>query len=629
MIAKMLKTYVVARAADRERLLEALRDLGVLHLAPMDPAKAVAADETLAAIDRLRRAGQALGSVGPTGEKPDLSADQAAAEVLAIQRRAAERRGRLAAIHQQIQQLAPWGDVTLDQLQALREAGVEVRFYAVATDALGELSAECAQAVGELPGERALVAVVNRSAEPKLPDGAEPVELPSRDRPALRAEAAEIDEAFQADECRLAELARCADDIEARRLDLEDQAEMTAAARGGLKDETLYAVQGWIPAEQTGELAGPLAEAGIQAGVRTLEPAEDETPPTLVRYPRWVRPIKGLFDILGTVPGYDEFDLSPFFMVALPIFAAMIIGDAGYGLIFLALPLLLYRKMLSAAGRAKTHLVIVVGAVTVLWGVLTANYFGVTPTDLMAWGGFSSIDALRGGSGLLAATGNTMVSLGVLWDVDPDTARFVLIKVSFFLGTIHLVLAHLRQALGYAPNSKALSEIGWCLVLLAMLAIVWKLFSLSLPAFAVPNWLVLSALVVLAVGYVLAILFACPQYTWGKRIGVGFASSLLPLIGTFGDTMSYIRLMAVGLASYYIAAAFNGLGAMVASGHAALWIVGVPIIVIGHTLNIGLALIAIFAHGVRLNMLEFSTNAGVQWAGYPYEPFAKKQIKES
>jgi V/A-type H+-transporting ATPase subunit I len=316
-------------------------------------------------------------------------------------------------------------------------------------------------------------------------------------------------------------------------------------------------------------------------------------------------------------------------MVALPIFAAMIIGDAGYGLIFLALPLLLYRRMLRAAGRAKTHLVLVVGAGTVAWGVLTANYFGVTPADLLAWGGFASVEAMRSGSGLVAAVGRAMVAAGALWDVDPDTSRFVLIKVSFFLGTTHLVLAHLRQALGYAPSSKALSEIGWCLVLLAMLAIVWKLFSLSLPAFAVPDWLVLGAVAVLAFGYVLAVVFAYPEYAPAKRIGVGFASSLLPLIGTFGDTMSYIRLMAVGLASYYIAAAFNGLGAMVASAHPALWALGVPVIVIGHALNIGLALIAIFAHGVRLNMLEFSTNAGVQWAGYPYEPFAKQQIKES
>ena len=66
----------------------------------------------------------------------------------------------------------------------------------------------------------------------------------------------------------------------------------------------------------------------------------------------------------------------------------------------------------------------------------------------------------------------------------------------------------------------------------------------------------------------------------------------------------------MGLASYYIAVAFNGLGAKVAGS--ATWIGGAPIVIFGHALNIGLAAIAIFAHGVRLNMLEFSNNVGVK-----------------
>jgi len=40
-------------------------------------------------------------------------------------------------------------------------------------------------------------------------------------------------------------------------------------------------------------------------------------------------------------------------------------------------------------------------------------------------------------------------------------------------------------------------------------------------------------------------------------------------------------------------------------------------------------MIAILAHGVRLNMLEFSNNVGVQWAGYPYQPFALTKAKEN
>ena len=57
----------------------------------------------------------------------------------------------------------------------------------------------------------------------------------------------------------------------------------------------------------------------------------------------------------------------------------------------------------------------------------------------------------------------------------------------------------------------------------------------------------------------------------------------------------------------------------------ATWGVAWIVVLFGHGLNIGLCVIAIFAHGVRLNMLEFSNNVGVQWAGRKYQPFANRQ----
>ena len=171
---------------------------------------------------------------------------------------------------------------------------------------------------------------------------------------------------------------------------------------------------------------------------------------------------------------------------------------------------------------------------------------------------------------------------------------------------------------------------GWCLILVAMLGVIWILF------FKMQNkdrFTVLVPLnvigILLGVGGALVVGFGHPDRNPLKRIGIGFAGSLLPLLGTFSDTMSYIRLMAVGLASFYIASAFNALAVQLAA--VTTWFAVVPVLVLlfGHGLNVGLAMIAIFAHGVRLNMLEFSNNAGVQWAGYRYEPFATARMKET
>ena len=367
---------------------------------------------------------------------------------------------------------------------------------------------------------------------------------------------------------------------------------------------------GWAPTDKAETLGEDLAAMNIDAVVQVVEPDQDELPPTLIRYPRWARPIKGLFDILGTLPGYKEADLSGFFMIALPIFAAMLIGDAGYGLLFLAVPLVLYRKMISSAGSARTHLIMIFGAATLIWGVLTGNYFGVTPNVLQAAGG------------LWTSLGNTLNGAAVLWDADPEKAREILIKMSFIVGGIHLTAAHFRQVVAYFPDRRFLAHIGWSLVLWGMLGLIWQMFFIGLdrPMFPAVPWL-------LAGGGSLAILFTFPGEKLAKRIGLGFAASLLPLLAMFSDAMSYIRLMAVGLASYYIAVAFNGLGAQIAQS--ATWFGAAPVILFGHALNIGLAIIAIFAHGVRLNMLEFSSNTGVQWAGYAYKPFATGQTQET
>ncbi len=634
MIVPMRRTYVVARRGDQDRLLESLQGLGVVHLTPIDPSVAVAEDDTLAAIAQYDRAVQILSAVEARGVIPELPPADIAADTLEIERASAEGRSRLATLHRQMDQLAVWGDVTLDQLAELEQAGIALELLSLPADAVAEIQADLVHPIAELPGKRVLLGVIGRDAEAELPEQAQPLETPKADRPALRAQAAEIDAKLQAGAERLSALALRVEDVQAERAALAEQAHFTVAQRSGQADDDLYALQGWTPADRAETLSADLSAAGIEAAVECHEPAEEDLPPTLIRYPGWTRPIKGLFDILGTFPGYKEYDLSGFFMIAFPIFAAMLIGDAGYGLLFLVLPALLYKKLVKAAGKPKTHLLMVIGAVTLIWGVLSANYFGVTPETVAHIGGYTKavpgspdkmmgyVAAAAAGTDGWAALVRGMMAVAPVWSPDGNTALMILIKISFVLALVHLCFAHLRQAIGLFPDQRFVAEIGWICVLMGMFGVIWQMFFIGLDE---PwNPLIFVALIA---GGILTIGFMHPVGGPGKRIGIGFASSLLPLLGTFGDTMSYIRLMAVGLASFYIAAAFNGIGADLAS--VATWAAGGLVVLFGHLLNIGLAVIAIFAHGVRLNMLEFSSNAGVQWAGYAYSPFAAMESKEN
>jgi len=632
MIAKMHKVFIVAREADKDKLLEKLRDFAVVHLVPLDTAEAVAEDQTIADIERLQRAMQIISPIEASGKAPRISALEGAAEVLEIQRNSAELSSRLSLLHQQIEHLRIWGDVELEEMEQLRRAGLNIEFYSVPADrtegsSWQQIQAEYVDILSELSGKRCLVAVVNRKENSPLPDRAELIEPPVQDRPSLRTEAAQINQGLEQSQQRLGVLAHLIPDMEKELLEQQNRAKFTIAGRSGFAEGKLFALQGWIPAKKSEKLGDNLAEVGIEAAVKTLEPADEEAPPTLIHYPAWVSPIKGLFDILGTLPGYKELDVSPFFMVAFPLFAAMLIGDAGYGFLFLLPSLIFYRKMVAKAGRDKVNLLVVMGAASLIWGIINANYFGIGPESIAGAGGFvgtvdgneiPDFEAMRNADGGWAVLGNVMIALAPIWDSDAEKVRALLMKISFLLGCIHISLAHLRRAVAFAPKLQCLAELGWFLFIWAMLGVIWLMFFGADEPLPIPLSIVFTAM---GIGFLLFVLFTNPDRNPLKMIGTGLGASLLPMLSTFSDTMSYIRLMAVGLASYYIAVAFNSLGATVAD--AASWFAATPILLFGHALNMGLALIAIFAHGVRLNMLEFSNNAGVQWGGYPYNPFAK------
>ena len=195
-----------------------------------------------------------------------------------------------------------------------------------------------------------------------------------------------------------------------------------------------------------------------------------------------------------------------------------------------------------------------------------------------------------------------------------DESRHLLMKISFIMGAIHLSCAQIWQAVRIFPNIRYLNKIGWGVFIWGMFGVV-NMFVLGTSLTWATPWPYL-----LIVGAILAIVFDSPSKNIFKMLALGLANFPLAMLGAFSDVISYVRLMAVGLASGVLASSFNDLA--VGMHPVAM----VLVLIFGHGLNLGLALIALFAHGVRLNMLEFSNNLGMQWIGYSYKPF--KTIQE-
>ncbi|HPQ39721.1 MAG TPA: hypothetical protein PLV45_05050 [bacterium] len=271
-------------------------------------------------------------------------------------------------------------------------------------------------------------------------------------------------------------------------------------------------------------------------------------------------------------------------------------GDGGYGLLFLAGTLVLKRKA-GPSAQVAVNLMFLLSFFTVVWGFLTGNFFGIHPSKLPAF--MQGIEYFTGPN------------------QQANTQYFC-----FLIGAIHLTIGHGIKLSAVINSTMALAQVGW-------MAIIWGYFFLGaslvtgsiFPEFA--KYLLIG-------GAGLVILFSVPAKNILKSIGGGLGELMGSIVNSFVDVLSYIRLFAVGLSSYYVAVSFNDMGTGIGSAGSGvmaipLMIVGALVIVFGHTLNIALCGLSVLVHGIRLNTLEFSGHVGLEWAGVPFQAFRKRK----
>lgn len=595
MIVPMKRVTVVMLRSQHERSLALLQDLGALHLAvePAGDAEGVAqararVEGARAALDVLQRTAPPTGTGPASAPAPEGSVAALVERVLALSQRLERIGQEQSEVARELERLAPLGDFDPRALPELARHGVEVRLLHVpARWSPAQPDDVVVSELGRRGRERlvALVGPPEALAGASLGEGsaaAEPFALPGEAPAELRARRARLSSEREETLVELRALAGQRDAVLASIAPAEDRLAFERARAGSAITGPLAVVRGFCPAPRL-----PSVEMAAQAhgwGLFVEEVDDPNEAPTEITVPRWVRPIRALFSFTGVLPGYDQVDVSVPFLLFMSLFFAMIVGDAGYGLLFLGLTEL-GRWRMKTAPKAMFSLLRVMSVCTIVWGVLTGSYFGI---------------------GLLP---HPLEAVRVSWLTGQDH----LILLSFLIGAVHLTVAHGWNVLRFFPSSRAFAQLGWILT-------TWTMFFLA-------RQMVLGAafphvmLYALVVGIVLIVLFMTPPRALKSE---WFNHVMLPLslVGNFVDLVSYVRLFAVGAATFAIAQAFNqmavggGVSNVVAGAVAAL------VLFFGHTLNILLATMGVLVHGVRLNMLEFASHLGMEWTGRPYRPFA-------
>jgi V/A-type H+-transporting ATPase subunit I len=375
-------------------------------------------------------------------------------------------------------------------------------------------------------------------------------------------------------------------------------------------------ISGYLPAEDLGLIKRAAAEHGW--AFMADDPLPDDDVPTKLKNNKLVSLINPLTDFLEVTPGYNEVDISGWFLLFFVIFFGMIFGDAFYGALILIAGIVGVIKTAKKGVPPVLKLLLLLGFSNFVWGVLTCSWFGLEIEKLPLFLQNISLPLISNAQAAQAElAGQADLAARYRGIVQQNLMIFC-----FSLALLQLSIGHIL-AIIKTKSLKALGDVGSLAMLAGMYFIVLSLIA-SNEYRRIP--LVMPAVYVFAGGFVLNFLFANYEGSFGRSVlesCKNFISVVLGIANVFSDIMSYIRLWAVGLAGAAIASTVDAMaGPML--GHFILFIFGIILLVFGHGLNLVLNVLSVLVHAVRLNTLEFSGHAGLTWAGHAYKPFAKK-----
>jgi V/A-type H+-transporting ATPase subunit I len=407
----------------------------------------------------------------------------------------------------------------------------------------------------------------------------------------LRAERESIEAKISSLNAKIAGMRTFAEEIKDSVAGLKMRLDIASAVDSMKGGGSLSCISGYIPSGDE----PALREAAKQNGWGlVIEDAalDDRFVPTKIEIPKIFRIVRPVFEFIGIEPGYDEVDVSICFLFFFSIFFAMIVGDAGYGCLFLASAIFAKFKF-GGKEEMKTplNLFTVLSVCTIVWGALCGSWFSIDSSMLPA--------PMRG----LRSLTDSAVK-------DKTVQTFC-----FLLAALHLSAGRIWRAILFS-NRKSLGQIGWLLM-------IWMNFFL-IKGLLVDGGVLKTGIIItlLGISLVLLVIFYVDWKNLGDIFNFPFA-----IIGSFSDVLSYIRLYAVGLASYYLAVNVNQIGAMFFDSKI-FFVVGLLIILFGHALNVTLCLLGVLVHGIRLNALEFSNHMELQWKGLKYQPLKIKGLPE-
>ncbi len=344
-------------------------------------------------------------------------------------------------------------------------------------------------------------------------------------------------------------------------------------------------VEGYIDREALPTLQKSISEEFDAVHLEEVEIAKDEKPPTKLKNSGVSKSFELVLDMYG-MPAFKSFDSTIYLMPFFAVFFGLCLTDGGYGIMLSLFAFFMIKKYKPIFGDSKLMWVLgICGFTTIAAGAITGGWFG----DL--------IDKAPQLSGLVDVKDSMKL-------FDPMKEPMVFFMLSVALGFIHilfgLVIGFIKHVKDGELAEGLCTKMTWIALLLTLLVL-----GLSVKVEAFSGFAALGKYGALLSAF--AIVFFS-EYG-AKSFGVRIASGLYNLYGAssyLGDLLSYLRLMALGLASGVIAMVINKMCALsLGIPYGLGYVIATIMFVGGHVFNLVLSGLGAFVHTLRLNYVEF------------------------
>lgn len=609
MITKMKKMSFLVYHREYETFLEQLRALGVVHVVEkqrgeMDDALQQALQKHTSTMTLLNQMKNSAGDQFDDHIYTDVSAEDIVAGYEKRTGRIQDLNQQLPVVEKDIAQMKVWGNFDWNLLKRLESSGWQIRFYScVPRDYDAEWGERHnAIVISEDNGHLYFVTVTPLAAVENGEENApEPLRLPSLSLAELQEKKhiLEMQSAQAADDLK-AYCRKYYNTVYQYSLSLQSDIDLMKVKLDSewMAEGAVVLLEGWIPEENEAEVRNLFDNSGVYYEIRKA--TKEDNVPIKLKNNAFVRLYEVLTKMYG-MPDYDEFDPTPLIAPFFTLFFAFCMGDAGYGLVLIALGFFLKHKMAkSMAGMM--NLVISLGVGTTIVGAVFGTFFGVSLFD----------------ADLPECIKQFMIA-GKIGDTSYDKQMLL----SLLIGVVHICIAMtikaIVQTLRYGFK-EAISNWAWLLLVVGFICTG----GLSFFEIISQNTSMWAFIIIGAMAGIGIYLLNNLHRNVFLNIGAGLWDTYNMATGLGGDILSYIRLYALGLAGGMLGSVFNQIAFMVndAAGPVLGWLLCGIILVAGHTLNIAMSCLSAFVHPLRLTFVEFFKNSGYDGRGEPYKPFA-------